>query len=223
MGFDPADLNVIGKPEGERFTSYTGTPNGVFGAAKVVNEKTVYYAEIPVQKLWSGPAPGDYSAGVYVVLHRTVDGTEQLILDTSGHARILRLDPSNGWQGSFRVALPDKDTDVTTLGYFVREVSGITPGPEGQSAILENDGTTLLYYTELAQPEDILSLHGNFYMVTYEETTPGSWTVTNHIAVTMPSTGGHGTQMYTVSGLLLVAAALIIGYNQRRRREGRAA
>ena len=221
IGYNTSDLNVIGKPDGARFTSYTGTPNGVFGEAKVVNEKTVYYAEIPVQKAWSGQVPSDPSAEVYVVLYRTVDGVEQLMLDTAGHARVLRLDAAGSWQGVFRVALPSKDSDVTTLGYFVREVSGVTTEePEGgQPAILENDGTTLLYYTQTAQTEDVLELYGNLYMVTYEQPEPGTLQVTNHLAVVLPSTGGSGTKPYTISGLLLLAAALIIGYNQRRRRE----
>ena len=221
IGDDTSDRNVIGKTDGARYTSYTGSPEGVFGAAKVVNEKTIYYAEIPVQKAWGGTTPSD-DMEAYVVLYRNVDGVEQLMLDTEGHARILRLDALGGWQGTFQVALPAKDADVTTLGYFVREVAGVTPlaADDAQSAILENDGTTILYYTKTAQPEDIIELGSNRFMVTYEETAPGSWTVTNHIAVRLPNTGGLGTTPYYVSGLLLVAAALIIGYSQRRRREG---
>ena len=221
IGDDTSDRNVIGKREGERYAAYTGTPEGVFGAAKVVNEKTYHYTEIPVQKVWGGTAPLTYDTAVYLVLYRNADGVEQLVLDTEGNARILRLDAANDWQGAFRVALPDRDTDPATLGYFVREVSGVslTRPDSGQPAILENDGSTLLYYKQTAQPEDILELSGNFYMVTYSQDSSGSWTVTNHIAVTLPNTGGSGTQMYTISGLVLVMTALIIGYSQRRRRE----
>ena len=225
IGDDRSDRNVIGRPESERYTSYTGSPEGVFGAAKVVNEKTVYYAEIPVQKAWAGSGSSVYRTGVYVVLYRTVDGVDQLVLDTAGHARLLWLDVENGWQATFRVAVPTQDTDVTTLGYFVREVSGVsaTPPDSGQSAILENDGTTLLYYTYAGQPEDILELNGKYFMVTYGIDETGTHQVTNHIAVAMPSTGGHGTAPYQIGGLLLIAAALILGYSQRRRREGGAA
>ena len=51
----------------------------------------------------------------------------------------------------------------------------------------------------------------------------GAWTVTNAVAVTLPVTGGTGTTMYTFSGLLLCAAALMFGYSQRRKRERGAA
>ena len=215
------DQNVIGKAGTARYTSYTGSPEGVFGAAKVVNEKTVYYGEIPVKKVWGGMVPSDPAAAVYVVLYRTVDGVEQLMLDTEGHARLLRLDAANNWQGTFRVALPEKDAKVETLGYFVREVRDFgTNAADRQSAILENDGTTLVYYGSVAGPEELLQISGSYFMVTYAvDDTTGESTVTNHYAVELPSTGGPGTTMYTFSGLLLLAAALIIGYSRLRRRE----
>lgn len=222
IGDDTGDKNVIGKREGDRYTSYTGAPEGVFGAAKVVNEKTIYYGEIPVEKLWSDGQETHDSMPVYMVLYRSVNDEDQLILDTNGHAQILCLDAANNWKGFFRVALPEKGADPAAQGYFVREVGGVSPTPSdaSRSAVLQNDGTTVLYYTQTAENEELIRIGKNWYMVMYEmDPATGGTTVTNHIAVTLPSTGGTGTKPYTISGLLLVAAALILGYSHLRRRE----
>lgn len=46
-------------------------------------------------------------------------------------------------------------------------------------------------------------------------------TVVNHAGSELPMTGGRGTLLYTMGGLLLMAASLLCGLNQRRRRERR--
>ena len=218
LGNDPEDKNVIGKWPDDRYTSYTGNPNGVYGEAIFVNEKTVHYGEIPVEKVWSdGPEP-HMNTPVYVLLYQN----EGPVLDTEGQARILRLDSGNNWTGTFRVALPNADTDPATLGCYVREVQTITTLGDGYTAILENDGVTVLYVQDIADPEEIIPISSSHYLVTYSQNAEtGSWTVSNHRAVTLPATGGHGTNMYTFSGLLLIAAALIFGYSHKRRRERR--
>ena len=222
MGNDPSDSNVIGKLEGDRYTSYVGTPNGVFGAAKVTNEKTVYYGQIPVTKLWGGTEAAGNETTVFVVLYQKTETGDQLVLDTAGNARLLRLDAENGWQGTFRVALPEKGAPVEQQGYFVREVRGIgTTDENRQAAILENDGTTILYYQSAVGPEELLQIGNRRYLVTYEiDEATGACAVTNHVALTLPSTGGRGTNLYTFSGLgLILLAALMYGYSLLRRRE----
>ena len=222
MGNDPSDNNVIGKGENDRYTSYIAPPYGVFGAAKVTNEKTVHYGELPVTKLWGGVEGEGREKTVFVVLWQHTETGDQLVLDTAGNARLLRLDAVNGWQGSFRVAIPEKDTPVETLGYFVREVGGIGSTAENrQGAVLENDGSTILYYQSVIGPEEMLDLGGDRYVVTYDiDEATGECTVTNHLALTLPATGGRGTSMYTFSGLALIVLALLMyGYSYVRRRE----
>ena len=223
MGNDPNDQNVIGKWPNDRYSSYTGSPNGVFGEALVVNEKTVYYTEIPVEKVWSDGAENHGNTPVYVLLCQTGEQGDAPVPDANGYPRLLRLDGANGWKGTFRVAIPEPDTDLSTLGYFIREVtdvSGMNNG--GTCAILENDGVTYLYYLDMAEPGTIVRFGSSHYLVQYS-TDSGGWTVTNSLSVSLPATGGHGTHMYTFSGLLLIAAALVFGYSQRRKRERGAA
>ena len=221
MGNDPADKNVIGKLPDAHYTSYTGNPNGVYGEAIVVNEKTVHYGQIPVEKLWSDGSEPHSGDVVYVALYRTDEYGVHLVLDADGIARILRLDAQNGWSGTFRVPLPEKDADPAALGYIVREVYGVNhTNSGGTGAILENDGTTYLYFRKTAEEGDVLPAGSAYYMVTYQpDADTGGWTVTNTLAVTLPATGGHGTHPYTFSGLLLTAAALVFGYSRKRRRE----
>lgn len=200
MGNDPEDKNVIGKWPDDRYTSYTGTPNGVFGEAKLTNEKTVHYGEIPVEKVWSDGPEAHTNHPVYVLLYQN----DTLVLDADGQAQLLRLDSANGWTGSFRVALPDKNTDPATLNYSVREIRTMSDPGSGIPAVLENDGVTVLYVLEIAEEEEFRPLVTSHYMVTYSRN---------------EETGGHGTDLYTFSGLLLIAAALMLGCNHRRRRE----
>lgn len=222
MGYDPFNLNVIGEPATARYTDYTGAPNGVFGAAKVTNEKIVHYGEIPVIKQWSGADTEGDDKTVFVVLYQSTEAGDQLVLDEAGNARLLRLDANNGFKGTFRVPLPEKGAPVEQLDYFVREVSGIgSTADDRQSAILENDGTTLLYYQSVIGEEELITLSNRQYLVTYEiDETTGAHTVTNHAAVTLPSTGGAGTYMYTLSGLGIIAiVTLIYGYIHFYRRK----
>lgn len=222
MGYDPLNLNVIGKPATARYTDYTGVPNGVFGAAKVTNEKTVYYGEIPVIKQWSGANAEGNDKTVFVVLYQNTQVGEQLVLDTDGNARLLRLDVNNGFKGAFKVPLPEKDALAKDLGYFVKEVSGIgSTADDRQSAILENDGTTVLYYQSVIGDEELITLSNRQYFVTYDiDKNTGTFTVTNHAAVSLPATGGLGTNMYTLSGLGVIAMAMLIfGYIHFYRRK----
>ena len=222
MGYDQNNLNVIGKAGTDRYTSYTGTPNGVFGAAKVINEKTVYYGELPVTKLWSGADTTGDDKTVFVVLYQSTENGDQLVLDYNGNARLLKLNAENGFKGTFRVALPEKDSKVQEQGYFVREVSGIgSTSDDRQTAILENDGTTILYYQSVVDEEGIITYSNRQYIVTYEiDETTGAVILTNHAAVSLPSTGGAGTSMYTFSGLVIVLIVMLIyGYIQFYRRK----
>ena len=98
---------------------------------------------------------------------------------------------------------------------------GVTPnGQTGQGAILENDGSYYTYETAAGQ-EEVITIDGRHYMVVYETDATGAVTVNNHIAAVLPKTGGAGTHLYTVSGALLTAAALIFGIFRRRGYEGR--
>lgn len=219
MGINTGGLNVIGRHAGsDPYTSYIDPVNGVFGEAEFTNTEIIYEGDVPAVKVWGDGESEHLTDRVYLVL--CLDGAP--VLDSDGNARLLRLDRDNGWQGSFTVPLADKDDKVSNYNYSVREVSQISDSEklQWQRSILENDGSTI-YYEKVLQSGDLIGVDGRGYMVRYETAEDGTWIVTNLRAVELPETGGMGTTLYSFSGLLMIAAALILGYSQRRKKERR--
>jgi len=220
MGNNVSNENVIGRTsEKDAYTSYIDPVNGVFGEAVFTNREIVYKGEVPVEKVWDDGPDSHIAGSVYVVLYLD----DSPVQDAEGRARILRLDAQSDWQGSFEVVLTDKDDLVTNYNYSVREVSRISDDSRYQdtwySAVLENDDS-LIYYEKALEAGSILGVDGRGYMVQYAPGENGAWTVTNLRAAELPGTGGTGTHLYTFSGLLLMMlAALMYGYSQRRKRE----
>lgn len=220
MGSNVSGDNVIGrKAQQDVYTSYIDPVNGVFGEAVFTNKEIAYTGQIPVTKVWDDGAGAHDGDAVYVALYLD----DAPALDAQGHGRILRLDARNNWQGAFEVTLSDKDDRVTNYNYTVREVSQISGDSRYQdvwhSAVLENN-QTLIYYEKALENGSVLGVDGRGYMVQYAPGENGAWTVTNFRTVELPGTGGMGTQLYTFSGLLLMAAAVLMyGCSQRRKRE----
>ena len=219
LGHDPEEENVIGRaPESAAYTSYINPGYGVYGEAVFTNGEIVYYGEVPVRKIWSnGQENHTDQDAVYVVLLR--DGVP--VTDDNGNARLLRLDASSGWVGSFQVVLSGPEDRVSNYDYSVREVSGTSDSLRDgwTAALLANNGETVLWYETALEEGRIIGISGDGYQVWYETDENGVLLVRNVRAVELPSTGGPGTQRYTISGLALIALALLYGCSQRRRRE----
>ena len=219
MGQNIAKENVIGlRTERDRYTSFIDPVNGVFGAAEFTND--IYKGEIPVEKVWEDGVENHTLDHIYIVLYKD----DVPVLDDNQRARLLRLDISNQWQGSFEVVILDKDDKVSDYNYSVREVSAVSVEKQNgwYAAVLENDGISLMYYEKALENSDFTWIESKGYVVQYQSNENGGWVVTNLPAVELPMTGGIGTQRYTISGLLILAAGLIYGYSQRRKRERRA-
>ena len=242
MGNNLSNSNVIGKdPADAVYTSYIDPVNGVFGEARVINDVEKVEAQIPVEKVWSDGADSHDGDAVYLVLYQddqpvTVDVTTEE--NTITHHRILKLDATNGWKGTFSVPLVNNEDKISNYDYSVREVTlAEASGEDIYSAILENDGESIVWYTAPVEDGKLITINQQTYMVKYStspETTEDSGTagdgttetevtyvVTNHVARTLPESGGTGIHLYTVSGLLMIAAALLYGYiTQHRQRKG---
>ena len=218
MGNNTVNNNVIGYEfEGDRYTSYVDPVNGVYGVAAFTNGPKVFEAEIGVEKRWVDPDPLFTGEPVYVALYLS----GQPVKDAQGNVRVLRLDQSNNWKGSFTVPLTDENDTLANYDYAVRELSQIseTSVPGWHTAILENEGT-VIYYEKALEEGDLLHLSSRSYRVEYGSGEEGQLLVTNSRGLDLPKTGGMGTKLYTVSGLVLTMAALLMGFSQRRKREG---
>ena len=211
----PAGENVIGHapiPDTEAvetYTSYTGTPNGVYGAAVFVNQDIA--GEIPVAKLWDDGNDTHVQDEVFVVLYLQEGDGAPAPVTVDGQHRILRLDAANNWQGSFKVPLKDRFDKVTNYNYSVREVSraGTIAQTGWLPAVLENDRTTVVYYEKALEDGSFLSTNTRGYVVHYTAGENGAWTVENHRGIDLPKTGGIGTHYHTFGGLLLMAGACV--------------
>ena len=219
LGNNVAGYDVIGfAAPSDRFTSYVDPVNGVYGEAVFTNGPMIFTGEIPVVKQWDDGADIHTTDAVYLLLLK--DGIP--MLDSQGNARLLRLDASNNWQGTFTVTLADKTDKVSNYAYSVREVSAVSNENlyTWSPAVLENDGTTLLYYERALEDGQLGTFGGRSYVVHYEAGSDDSWTVTNLHAVELPMTGGIGTSFHTLGGLALIAYALMhICITGRKRRK----
>lgn len=213
MGSNTSNANVIGRAaEEDPYTSYIDPVNGVYGAAIFTNKPIVYEGEVPVRKVWDDGEGAHYDDSIYVVLYK--DGFP--VLDADGRAKLLKVDMSTNWKGIFTVILANKDDKVSNYDYSIREVSEISDEAlhDWHPAVLENDGTTVLYYEEALEIGDLVGVNGRGYMVVYDKDADGTLVVENNKASALPATGGHGTKMYTFGGLALLGAACLM-YNYR--------
>lgn len=212
MGNDPNGDNVIGKSaETDVLTSYIREGYGVYGEALFINTPR----GLPVEKIWDDGAEYHLHDAVYIVLYQ--DGAP--VLDDDGNARILRLDAANNWKGTFIVPMSGNDDTLQSHHYSVREACAVSEEKllNWKTARLENDGTTFLYYEKVAENGSQIGVSGKGYMPVYEQTEDGKWIVTNIRGTELPQTGGAGTNLYSIGGLLMILAALIYGYILKRK------
>lgn len=101
--------------------------------------------------------------------------------------------------------------------------TGITAGTDGIAVIADSDGTAVTASTDGTAVTG--STDGTAVTADTAGTadTDGGYTLTvvNHSGSELPMTGGRGTILYTIGGTLLMAASLLCGLGQRRRRERR--
>jgi len=220
MGNNVSDQNVIGKAaDTDRYTSYIDPVNGVYCEAVFTNAPIVYTGDIPVEKIWDDDMSLHEQDDVYLILYLN----DNPVLDADGNARILRVNAASDWKGMFTVVLKDEFDSVDHYNYSVREASEVKTEQmvDWHTAVLENDGTTVLYYDRALESGRLFAVNGKSYVVRYGVGEEGQHLVTNSRAAELPSTGGMGTHMYTFSGLLAIAAALMYGCSLWRRRERR--
>lgn len=166
-----------------------------------------------------------YDKGNWVTLAENVDGEdavagqdgEDAITDQDGEHAITDQDGEHAVTLELVTQTTSKDGKITYANipdgtYYLEEVEA----PDGYSplagaiAITVSDGEITA-----------ATMGGQPYSAGPETGTWLTLTVPNYFTYILPNTGGAGTNLFTIGGLLLMAGAAGCGYELRRRRERR--
>jgi len=155
--------------------------------------------DIPVQKIWDSTVSEESKKEISVSLY-LVSG------DGGAATRLasLNLNEANGWKGTF------EDYDRPEEGSFY--------------CIAENTTDFKVTYGENTVSVFIDGQLSNAAKVTTDDSGNAAQVeVTNAFLVVLPATGGSGTYMYTLGGLVMILASILLLYkHQKRRKEDRA-
>lgn len=168
------------------------------------NGKLVFRADppkdpdIPVEKVWDETVPEESRQEITLTLWRYEEATQ-----TSTQVQTLTLSTETGWTGVFtEVALPEQG-----YRYYILEDTDVFHATYDNPGTLTVDGTPI-----------------TVGLVTYDEDgQPLGVTVTNTKQYLLPETGGSGTLMYILAGLVLMLGTALISpyFVLQRRKEGR--
>jgi LPXTG-motif cell wall-anchored protein len=169
------------------------------------NGKLVFEAEtveIAVEKKWDEGINADIMNPVEAVVYKvteTVD-KEGTIIRNAVQVNTLTLSASNRW----KAVLPNLQQPDGEWYYVLAEslVAGYSVAYDHDTTLVTTDGGD------------------TFFKAVKLDDTVTAITMTNSVAVQLPSTGGGGTFLYTLGGLLLMAAAILwYSFDCKRRRE----
>ncbi len=168
------------------------------GTLRIINTPFSKTVDIPVQKLWDMTVPADSRQEVSVSLYLVTEGenpTVTFIETRSVNAESL-------WAATFEdIARPSEVSYYCIVENQASEYL-VSYGGETVSVLINGQ------MREAAK----VSLD--------EKGDPVQVEVTNSALIILPETGGIGTQWYTLGGLVLIAASILLLYrNQKRRKE----
>lgn len=194
----------------------------VYGEILVVNTAPVYSGEVHVWVTWEDNGADHSADSVYVVLYEVFNaGTDQeeykLVMADAEHAKILELNTDTNWMGTFTVTLNGADDDISNHTYAIREVSLARENEVGTLAYLKNSNTEIRFKDPVADGDTII-IQEIGYLIEYAVEN-GTLGVINHLGRVMPESGGVGIHVFAISGLLLLATALIYAYILQRRKK----
>lgn len=194
------------------------------GVEIFTNTITTHEEKVYVEKEWASDT-GDHSNDTVYVALCDSEGTP--IMYEGGFVHLAKLDATNEWKASFVVHLPH-GTELEDMNYTIREVYDIENQETAgyQKAIVVNDldengQEKVVYYGAIAGPDEAAIINGVSYLVRYTTKTDGTLVVNNRGAYELPLTGGIGTNIFKIGGLVLIVGGLLYGVWTRRKRERR--
>lgn len=168
--------------------------------------------DVTVKKRWQAVDGNDESAAhegeeITIYLLRTLDPSSLEEADVIGTAFLNGTD--DGWTYTFRDLERYTDGGLTYYYYIKEEpVSGYSAILSVESAPCLDERGSLLYEQD-AEGNYVLDGAGQ-KILDYDETKDYSFTVTNRASIELPSTGGIGTTIFYVIGIILVLGAGVL-------------
>lgn len=195
-----------------------------------IKSDTPFYFWIKAASTDTKPSePADFSGSMIS------PGNTLFVPNDKNNSTTTSLQLEKIWKRSDGTVITGNDIPVNSITVNIYQlVNGIKPNNAYQTVTLstENNWTVTLDNLPLKgkdangnevvytyEVEENLTLNG--YTVTYTETGT-TITITNTAAgYELPETGGIGTHMYILAGMMLILASTVLLYNQNRHRRGK--
>lgn len=158
--------------------------------------------DIPVEKKWDEGINSDIMNPVEAVVYKVTESVDEegAIIRNAEAVQTLTLSADNQWKAVIAELQQPDDTWYYALAES--PVAGYSVTYDRETIRITTDGGD------------------TFFNAVKLDNTGTAVTMTNSVAVQLPSTGGGGTLMYTLGGLLIMAAAILLyGFDCKRRRE----
>lgn len=224
---------IIGYENGEKGKYYYKITE-IPGANKAIQYDSSYYIV--------GVSVSDNTANIISIKKNGQDLVENgkvAFVNKSGMNVVLKkVDTADSTKVLANARFDLYGSDYHSMNPEAQKIKEITTSSEGTAALgFLKPGTYYLVetqapdgYNKLTEPvkfnitsDGLKVMQGSNSSEVTEPDSTGNYilVVTNSSGIELPHTGGIGTFIYTLSGLLLMAIALMYGFVSRRRREGR--
>lgn len=199
-------------------TTYTVT--GTIPTSGTEQSYTFYNSKKPVVSLtvgkeWKSMQGNEMSqnlpTSIDVQLQRSTNGTTWE--GVPGYLNVRMAPGYSTWQ-EYRKTFPDLDRYVSSTTDPKIEYQYRVVELDSEGNVVESGGTLDGKFT--VTYSDVTNTAGNDAPPAYSQTITNSEQPTGY---ELPNTGGTGTELYTLGGLLLIAAAGLLAYSRRKRRK----
>lgn len=152
--------------------------------------------QVEASKVWDGSVTG---SEVTFELYRMIEGGTPLLVN----GQTKTISASDNWKCTW-TDLPMYDASSNPYIYCIREgpVNGFTASYSNGEVTVTADGQRSVAGTTILNP-----VTGIYEL-----------TVTNHSTYVLPQTGGMGTSIFTIGGLIIIALSLLYGYTLHQKR-----
>ncbi len=164
---------------------------------------------LPVKKRWVSVPYEEYAnKDVYLAL---CDSNGNPLKDAQGNTKVIQLNESSHWEGTFIVEL-EKGKTVSDMHYTIQELNLVSDtNQEGFTKGIVENSNQIIYYKNLVPNGGFVTINQQNYTFRSSEE-DGTFVATNFSSYKIPETGGSGSHSYIIFGILLMISSLYLGY-----------